>query len=259
MLKWKSIDKNKSKSLQRAFFNHIESGKIIETSNYTKNLGILIGIVYFSMYIYIYVTSYIYMKKNKLPMNWITTTSESYQYCGKKLTIVFLITFLALLQLLFNRQNFYNKDKKSISVVIVNYIIITCWLLFFYVVPSQNNNGSIRNGHVFHFILAIIVLLSVIYNSTSILELYDRYYDKDSLKNVSNVSNTITGCFSILSFIILVHVVVSVYAKKYSYVTSSLIGLMEGLCLFLFGIFVVYFSMLPPLMDEMDLQCVIYR
>ena len=180
MLKWQVVDKNTIDStventidsnVQSAFFYHKESKNTIETVKSTKNLGISTGIIYLLMYVYIYVSAYTNMKTNGVELSYVTTTSESYQHCEKKLTIVFLIVFLALLQALFNKQNFY-KDSRSISVVAINYVIIMCWLLFFYIVPSNFDQiTKQKNSNVYHFVLAFIVLVSVMYNSFTISNL----------------------------------------------------------------------------------------
>jgi len=251
-LKWPIVSRPK---IQNAFFRHVDEDNLkispIETSNETIAIGCSTAVVYLLLYLYIYYTAYIVMRDEKISRNLITTASESFQYCEKIGTTVLIILFLGLLQGLFSKQNFYKNDNRRISIIAVNYVIVMCWILFFFIWPDKNKEYNKP-----HFILAFIVLILVIYNAVVITDIYTDCYNRDDLNDIYIICYIIIGafCFCILSVIIhfvCIHFKITGILSA----TSSFVALCEICCLFLFGIFLIFFSILPPLLNRQDLVC----
>ena len=97
------------------------------------------------------------------------------------------------------------------------------------------------------------------YNSFTISNLYKQYYTEESLKTIITISDAILGVFAGLLGIILIHVALILYGSSFKYYTSTLLAIGEIISLLLFGIYIIYFSFLPPLMNNEELHCVIYK
>ncbi len=254
--KWNVVSNSKKDQLQSIYVNK-KTKEQISNSEQTLGIGITTVIFYFFTFLYIYGSAIINKEHINLDnfgkkltngirtgeiLN-LNTLSGSFQNCERIGTIIFIITFLALLQGLFAFQNINTNDIKRAPIIVFNYVIILCWLLFMFIFPSHKN-GKTSMSHLF---LAFCVLASVVINCFLIGDLYTQYFDGiESLVGIN---------YALITFALFAGLIMMINGGIGGLARSA-VAYSEMACLVLFGIFMIFFILLPPLPSG-QLACVI--
>jgi hypothetical protein len=227
------------KGPQMAFINK-KSDQIVEPQQVTKIIGSCAFVAFVLLIAYIYGTA-----RRRLSL-YNFTFSEALKFCKKRISIVLLILFLFLLQILFREQNFYTPDNdfKRTLVVTSSYIVLTAWLLLFYVYESEFK---------LHSVIALFILGSMIFMIYTIYEIYLTYYTEEGLEILRGITYTCLIIAGIAIVIGLINVVTIVGFHGTGHFVTF--GLIELLIIILFGIYVMAFSLLPPLPNNGDFVC----
>lgn len=204
-------------------------------------IGIVNFLVYIGLFMYIYGSAFY---KRKLSLH-VTkrkgfTLSEGFQYSEKIGTTVFLILSLGIIQCLYYYQKIYDNDYQRGLIIALNYINALIWLLFFYVVPEFKYS---------HGILAIFVLVINIYTSVTIYNLYKEFYYEKDIQSLEISNYIIIATFSIMMFLFIIRLFVN------SPILGTLIAISEIISLLSFAIFILCFSLMPPLVSKDNIQC----
>ncbi len=210
-----------------------KENRVIENSQDSTIIGYVSCVFYILLIAYIYISG-----MNRLQLN---TFSTSFQNCEKIGSTIFLFIFLGLLQGLFAAQGFYKKDIINIIILVLNYIIILCWVLFMFVFP-YTKDGNISKTHS---LIAAFVILIMTINCWLTYDRYSQYYkDLDNLFSINVVLTLLAG---LAGFFMITH---GIFKTSIKYV-----AFFELITLLIFVLFLVFFTQLPVIPSE-ELKCV---
>jgi len=274
VLKYQKIDKNELKA-QQAFITKSVDKTTVIPSDYNVTLGLLSGITYFLLFLYIYSTSA--YKCNKIravldkkpyrvknlepyiddvvsakksireinddllgPKNF--TLSKAFKYSEKIGTVILIVATICFSTFYFNSQNI-NEGSKHIEsnfIVFSLYLVLCLWILLFFLGPDKT---------IPHSILAFILILTSTISSYSIYNLYSKYYEEEGL-----IPLKIMSIISIISFLFLLVLVVPLFSMKNKYI-QIIFSIFEIIAILSYSIFLIVCAFLPPIPNEDSIIC----
>ena len=131
----------------------------------------------------------------------------------------------------------------------MNYVLLICWLLLFFIPPTEK----------IHYLLAFTVVLCIIINTVVITEIYNQNYVKSELDSLNYTSYVIYAVYIVLFVLFFCIVIlgqgrVRLGSNIYNSI-SNLTGVFEIIGIIIFGIFIAFFSQMPPLPNNGNLVC----
>ncbi len=227
-------------------FINKENKKPIDATDKTQIIGSLAAVAYMLLFSYIY-GSAIYQGKF---FHTDGTLSQAFRLCEKRGTIILMLCMLCLLQLLFSSQNITlaDNDIRKIFVIIFTFIIVATWFLLFFIWPKEAK---------IHSLVSFITLCSTTIFTIIIYDLYNSYYQKEGLLAL-NIASWISASFLILVVVIgAILWIMSIFKYKGTvpkYI-SKLFSITEVLAMFIFGVYLFIFALLPALPNKDDVEC----
>jgi hypothetical protein len=244
ILKYQSLPINQQAALQ-SFINK-KNGQEIDSDLDTRIIGIFSALMYLLIFAYIYGSA---MYKGCLSTNNFTM-SLAFKCCEKRIATILILANLCIFQFYLFRQNMYSRsipsDYKRNLVVAASFVIVTAWLLLFFIWPES---------YKLHSVVALVILFFTAFIAVSTYHLYADYYEESGLVVLKGMAYT---CLSIYIATLLVGLInFGLYKKnsKFANAGSIIFGSLEILIILSFCIFLVILSTLPPLPNKGDLVC----
>ena len=212
-----------------------QSSKKVFSEPKISNIGISFIVVFYSCFLYIYLSSW--FKSKKIYLMTVSNALIKTERIGS--TVLFVL--MAALQMgLLIEKGFVSEGSSSIkkSLVAVLFSILLGFLLLFLIPPTIT---SLR----LHILITGIILSFMIFSSYAYIYIYTDVYN--STGNITNMEN-ITYSLTVFTILVMVFFIISGFFKKYKKF-SNVIAILEIIIIVLYGSVVAMLSTLPKLVD----------
>lgn len=208
----------------------------------TSDLGITCMILYFSIFVYIYISAF-YKKKGTMGSSVINYKNgldiASAVYNSEKVGVsVFVAMFICVWLYILYLQDF-TSHYLGITLIVVSVLI---GFLVYSFVYTKNNNTFARTLFTFSLIASCQVI------GLSVLYLYDKAYPGDDISEVRSTVYTLNVFFVVISALIAYTGIINKQTKKIpNRLARDFVSFFGAGYVLFFGILIYYLSLYPPL------------
>ena len=171
------------------------------------------------------------------------TMSQAFKGCEKTLVTLMIVIFFGLFLGLYTVQNFTLDNMKTIPVLVLDFILLACWILLYFVTTDKK---------IAHHIIAFIISICMLSNVILVYMLYNEYYQSEDLDILNFPSYFVFGLYALLIIFFMFSFFLWDKFPKFFYIAVPIV---EILAILSFTVFLGVFSQLPPIPSDSNIAC----